>query len=250
MKHLREEARERGFAGFWEFAESVAERCLEAGLLPHGNYGALGEAEWQRLRRTHVSMGVMLESVEDVVDAAPEKNARGRLESIEAAGRARVPFTTGLLLGYGESDESRYRSLDALADLHARYGHLQEILLQPCVANPGLRLDRVEPIPASVLAGLAAYWKRICPDVPVQIPPNVTEDFLCVVDWVDDIGGISPLRDEVNPTSPWEKVDWYREQAERCGRHLKERLPVYEKFCHPSWLDERFTGLVKCEAGI
>lgn len=244
MKHLQEEARERGFADFWAFVGSVAEACLASGLYPHGNYGALGEEEWRRLRATHVSMGVMLETVEDLPAVAPEKRAEGRLQAIEAAGRAGVPFTSGLLLGAGESRASRFMSLQALAELHQRYGHLQEILLQPCVPNDGFRLERREEIRAGDLIELIQFWRERCPEVAIQVPPNVTGCLEEVLPWVDDLGGISPHRDEVNPTSPWEEVEHYRRLVHDSGRELVPRLPVYDRFRTGEWLDERFADLV------
>jgi FO synthase subunit 1 len=244
MKHLQEEARTRGFSDVWAFVESIAEACLAAGLYPHGNYGALEVEDWQRLRSSHVSMGVMLETVEDLPEVAPEKRAEGRLRAIEAAGRARIPFTTGILLGAGESRDSRFRSLEALADIQKRQGHLQEILLQPCVPNDGFRLERVEAIVADDLIELIRFWRERCPEVAVQVPPNVTDCLEDVVPWFDDLGGISPLRDEVNQTSPWREVESYRSMLYHAGCDLVPRLPVYDRFRTPEWLSPRFAALV------
>ncbi|MEO0454291.1 MAG: 7,8-didemethyl-8-hydroxy-5-deazariboflavin synthase subunit CofG [Verrucomicrobiota bacterium] len=243
MKHLKEEAEGRGYNDVWSFAEAVAGRCIAAGLWPHGNYGALEVDDFQRLRQSHVSMGVMLESVEDHPEVAPEKKAAGRIATIANAGEARVPFTTGLLLGAGESKDSRYASLDQLAALHREHHHLQEILLQPCVSNEGFQI-REQKVSAEEIIELIDYWRQRCPGVAVQVPPNVTEVFQELLPFIDDIGGISVLRDEVNQTSPWEKVETYRNMARGVGRDLKERIPLYDSFRTKEWVDLRFSKLV------
>ncbi|NDD57271.1 MAG: 7,8-didemethyl-8-hydroxy-5-deazariboflavin synthase, partial [Verrucomicrobia bacterium] len=111
LPHIRKELGERGFTDFWEFANHVADRCAGAGLFPHGNFGRMTEAELQRLRPHFVSMGMMLESVQDHPGLAPEKKSSGRIAGIEAAGRAKIPFTCGILIGWGESQSSRLDSL-------------------------------------------------------------------------------------------------------------------------------------------
>jgi 7,8-didemethyl-8-hydroxy-5-deazariboflavin synthase CofG subunit len=243
MKPLVEEAQGRGYPDLWSFVEAVAERCLAAGLYPHGNYGALRKEAWERLRASHVSMGVMLETIEDHPEVAPEKRVAGRLRAIAEAGEARVPFTTGLLLGAGESRDSRFRSLEALAELQQCHGHLQEILLQPCVPNDGFRLERVEPVSSQDLTELIIYWRERCPEVAVQIPPNVTACLEEVIPLIDDLGGISPLRDEVNQTSPWKEVETYRKMARQADRELVPRHPVYDSYRTEEWLAPRFAGL-------
>ena len=139
MPHIQEELARRGYGDFWEFANRVAERCAEAGLFPHGNFGRMTEEELVRLRPYFVSMGMMLESVRDDVEFAPEKKVAGRIAGMEAAGRAKVPFTSGILVGWGESQASRMESLECLAQIHSKYGHLQEILIQRYVPNAGSR---------------------------------------------------------------------------------------------------------------
>jgi FO synthase len=239
LPHVREELRARGFEDFTAFAIHAAGRALDAGLLPHGNYGALSEPQLRRLRPWHVSMGVMLENVEDDPGLAPEKKAAGRLATIEAAGRLRIPFTSGILIGVGETEASRFRSLDALAALHARHGHLQEILIQNFVPNPGsdARLGAL-PVPGvEEVARLARHWRARCPDVPVQIPPNLNLQWRQLLGEASDLGGISTRRDEVNPTRPWAPEAAYREACEATGARLRERLAVYDRFIGPEWID-------------
>ena len=215
MAHIQKELGRRGYGDFWEFAAAVADRCGEAGLFPHGNFGRMTEEELRGLRPHFISMGMMLESVEDEIRMAPEKKVAGRVAGIEAAGRAKVPFTSGILVGWGESQTSRLRSLRVLADLQKRFGHLQEILIQRYVPNEGSRW------PAGVAPTLEEYgemmgcWREWAPEVAIQIPPNLEPRWLEMVEELDDLGGISWARDEVNPTRPWVEVEKYREG---CGR--------------------------------
>ena len=239
LPHIRGELQERGFADFADFAVYAARRALEAGLLPHGNYGALSPGQLRRLRPWHASMGVMLENIADDPSVAPEKKAAGRLATIEAAGRLRIPFTSGILIGLGEAVESRFASLDALAALHLRYGHLQEILIQNFVPNAGSdpRLAAL-PVPGvEDVRALAAHWRKRCPDVPVQIPPNLNTAWPQLLDACSDLGGISTRRDEVNPARPWAPESAYREACAAAGRVLRERLAVYDRFITPEWID-------------
>ena len=209
LPHIRGELERRGFADFWDFANHVADRCAAAGLFPHGNFGRMAEGELVRLRPHFVSMGMMLESVEDFPQLAPEKRAAGRVAGIEAAGRAGVAFTSGILVGWGESQSSRLKSLEKLAELHAKHGQLQEILIQRYVPNAGSLWS------AGLAPTLAEYeemmsrWTEWAPGVAIQIPPNLEPRWPELLPWLDDLGGISWAKDEVNPTSPWERVESY-----------------------------------------
>jgi 7,8-didemethyl-8-hydroxy-5-deazariboflavin synthase CofG subunit len=237
MAHIQEELGRRGYGDFWEFAAAVADRCGEAGLFPHGNFGRMTEEELRRLRPHFISMGMMLESVEDEIRLAPEKKVAGRVAGIEAAGRAKVPFTSGILVGWGESQTSRLRSLRVLADLQKRYGHLQEILIQRYVPNEGSRWPAGQEPTLEEYGEMMGSWREWAPEVAIQIPPNLEPRWLEMVEELDDLGGISWARDEVNPTRPWAEVERYREGCGRAGRELVERLPVYESHATSEWLD-------------
>lgn len=242
---IRRELERRGFCDFWDFANHVADRCAAVGLYPHGNFGRMTEAELIKIRPHFVSMGMMLESGEDHRALAPEKRSAGRMAGIEAAGRARVAFTSGILVGWGESQASRLKSLEMLAELHARHGQLQEILIQRYVPNEGSRWS-AGPAPS-----LAEYqemiqgWRKWAPGVAIQIPPNLEPRWPELLPWLDDLGGISWAKDEVNPTSPWEKVESYAGKCRESGRELVERLPVYESHMNERWLDEVWLSRVE-----
>jgi len=245
LPHIRKELHERGFADFWEFANHVADRCGEVGLFPHGNFGRMTESELLRVRPHFISMGMMLESVNDNLRLAPEKKAAGRMAGLEAAGRAKVPFTSGILVGWGESQSSRLDSLAALAEVHSRHGHLQEILIQRYVPNQGSRW------PAGSAPTMAEYremmerWREWAPGVAIQIPPNLEPRWTELLPWLDDLGGISWAKDEVNPTSPWQTLELYEDRCRRAGRELNERLPVYASHQTPEWLAETWRQRVE-----
>ncbi|MFQ3671616.1 MAG: 7,8-didemethyl-8-hydroxy-5-deazariboflavin synthase subunit CofG [Verrucomicrobiia bacterium] len=237
LPHLRAQLRQRGHRDFIDFANSIAQRALHAGALPHGNYGALNETQLARLRPFHVSMGLMLENIHDH-PWAPQKRAAGRLATLNAAGRLRIPFTSGLLLGLGESTASRLLSLDALAESHRRYGHLQEILLQPFQPNARSPLRHIpNPTGPDDFITLITAWHDRCPDVPIQIPPTLVPFWTQLLPLSDDLGGISPARDEVNPNHPWAHENHYRTLTASVGRTLLPRLPVYPRYINPTWID-------------
>lgn len=246
LPHIRRELSERGFTDFIDFATSVANRVVDAGLFPHGNYGAMSQQDLERCRSSHVSMGVMLENIEDDVEVAPEKRAAVRLETIRNAGRVKVPFTSGILIGVGESRESRFRSLDALAEAHREFGQLQEIIIQNFVPNRGSALQ-LSPNTPDLLdyQELIRYWKTVCPEVAIQVPPNLNPYWEVLLPELTDIGGISPERDEVNPQSPWRLLESYRNRARMHGVGLQERLAVYDRFITQAWLDPKMFEAIR-----
>lgn len=242
LPHIREQLRIRGYRDFFDFVCSVAERCIEAGILPHGNYGALNEHQLHQLRPFHVSMGLMLENVEDHSDIAPEKRSFSRLRTINTAGKLQIPFTSGILIGLGESHDSRLKSLEALAQSHLRHGHLQEILIQNFIANQYSPLDvHFEKAHAPTLDDyqtLISFWKEICPSVPIQIPPNLNPYWEELLPLIDDLGGISPNKDEVNPGTPWAELETYDSACAKKNVQLRHRMPVYEKYQNEDWVEE------------
>ena len=238
LPHVREELRKRGFPDFVGFTRWACERALEAGFLPHSNIGAMDDADFARLAPVNASMGLMLENVDDAFNrtVAPRKSAAGRLRTLEAAGRARVPYTSGILIGLGEPVESRFRSLDVLAEVHARHGHLQEILIQNYVPNAGSRLPARPAPTVDEYLELIAHWRRVAPDVPVQVPPNINPHWVELLPAIDDLGGISADGDLVNPLNPWEPPERYADIVRRAGGVLRHRWPVYDRFIARRWI--------------
>jgi FO synthase len=239
MPHIRRALDHRGFADFIAFTRWACEQALTRGLLPHTNIGALSRSQLLRLADVNASMGLMLENIDDAFNrsVAPEKSAAGRLRTIETAGELRIPYTSGILIGLGESHESRLRSLDALAILHSRYGHLQEIILQNYIPNAGSRLVPTAPAPSlEEYQALIAHWRSIAPDVAIQIPPNINPHWERLLPLIDDLGGVSIEGDLVNPLSPWAPPAAYAAAAARQGRSLNHRWPAYDRFLQRDWI--------------
>ena len=235
--------------GYGSTVEYLAAMCAlvltETGLLPHANAGAVSRAELATLREVSISQGMMLESLNPDLPAhrgAPDKTPRRRLATLEAAGELSVPFTTGILVGIGESVTDRITALQAIADAHRRHGHVQEVIVQNFLPKPGTAM-RAAPAcpPADHLQAVALARLILPPEVHVQAPPNLTDDVAGLLDaGIDDFGGVSPVTaDHVNPERPWPQLDTLREVTERRGLTLAPRLTIYPEFACAAdrWVD-------------
>lgn len=228
----------------------ICRLALEVGLLPHTNAGPLSHSEMVQLRQVNVSMGLMVEQVtpkllETVHRHAPSKRPEVRLQQLQWAGELGIPFTTGLLLGLGETEADWVDTLRAIAALHYRYGHIQEVILQP--HSPGQRqLEAGQALDESALIRAVHVAKDYLPsDIVVQIPPNlVTHGGLlaCLTAGARDLGGISPI-DEVNPDYDHPTPESLRAAIAPSGWQLQPRLPLYLQY--DSWLPEPLRPLVK-----
>jgi FO synthase len=212
----------------------------ETALLPHANAGALSQADLERLRAVSPSQGMMLETLAARLGdpggphhGAPDKTPARRLATLEAAGMARVPFTTGILVGIGETRAERLDALFAIAASHARHGHVQEVIVQNFLPKPGTAMHRVAPCdPDEMLWSVAAARIVLGPRMHVQAPPNLADDLTALVDaGIDDWGGVSPVTpDHVNPERPWPALDALRAATEASGKVLAPRLTVYPEY--------------------
>ena len=212
----------------------------ETSLLPHPNPGLLS-AEWvARLAAVSPSMGLMLETTNSDLlaagrahDNAPDKVPAKRLRTIEEAGKQRVPFTTGLLIGIGESLEDRVDTLLAIRDLHERYGHIQEVIVQNFRVKPTIPMaNSPEPSQGEMLRTVAVA-RLLLPEVNIQAPPNLSAPYYedLIDAGINDWGGISPLTpDFINPEKPWPHIEQLRLRTEAKGSVLRQRLPVYPEF--------------------
>ena len=225
-----------------EVAEIVA---AETGLLPHVNPGVMTREDIARLREVSVSQGIMLESVSPRLlqkgqahHGSPDKNPKARLETIRLAGELQVPFTSGILIGIGETRRERIESLLALRDLHEAHGHIQELIIQNFRAKPGTKMAHApEPDFDDLLWTLALARILFGPEMGVQAPPNLTPDSYgkLVAAGLNDWGGVSPVTiDHVNPEAPWPQLEELRRQTEATGRYLTERLAVYPAYARES----------------
>jgi FO synthase len=238
---MRETLRHLGYKSTLHYLEAMCELVLrETTLLPHPNPGLLS-AEWiARLAAVSPSMGLMLETTNSALlapgaahDNAPDKLPSKRLRTIEDAGKQNVPFTTGLLLGIGETPDDRVDTLLAIRDLHDRYGHIQEVIVQNFRVKPAIPMAHwPEPTRGEMLRTVAVA-RLLLPDVNIQAPPNLSAPYYedLVDAGINDWGGISPLTpDYINPEKPWPHLEQLRLRTEAKGFALRQRLPVYPEF--------------------
>jgi FO synthase len=236
--------------GYTSTVDYLAAACgavvEETGLLPHSNAGALDGADMLRLRAVSASQGMMIESVNPDLAAhrsAPDKTPARRLATLEAAGEARVPFTTGLLVGIGESRTDRLETLAAIASSHRRHGHVQEVIIQNFLPKPGTAMHRSAPCPTDeFLWTIAAARLALPAEIHLQAPPNLSDDLAPLIDsGIDDWGGVSPVTaDHVNPERAWPALEVLQDATEAAGFTLAPRLTLYPSFAlRPDrWLDE------------
>ena len=268
---VRARLAEYGHADFTAYVVWACERALERGLLPHTNLGVLSREDLARLREVTASQGLMLESVSErlmqtVHAGSPTKHPARRLETIRAAGELRIPFTSGILVGIGETEEERIDSLEALAAVHAEHGHIQEVILQNFVPHqryygdepaeiadaaaraywrtggrrrpPALPLpDWACPVTIEDMKRLIAQTRRLMPDVGIQVPPNLADWWgELVAAGATDLGGLSANGDHISPEHPFPSPHQVRKRLQRDGVALTERLCVYPRYIDPEWL--------------
>jgi FO synthase len=252
----REELAALGCETTLEYLERVAGAVLEeTGLLPHLNPGVLTREDVHRLRPVSASMGLMLETTSERLAerggphfGSPDKAPALRAATIEAAGEERVPFTTGILIGIGETRAERLDALHAIRALADRYRHVQEVIVQNFRAKPGTRMASAPEPPLEELLWTIAVARLVLgPEAHIQAPPNLSyDDFPRLLDaGIDDWGGVSPVTiDHVNPEAPWPELERLRVATESRGLELAPRLPVYPEWISEGWLDARVAPAV------
>jgi FO synthase len=245
----RDELAELGCATTVEYLARCAKVVRdETGLLPHTNPGVLTREELALLRTVSVSQGLMLETASERLSrrggphfGSPDKLPAARLETIRLAGELRIPFTTGILIGIGETREERIEALVAIRDLHLRYGHIQEVIVQNFRAKPGTKMAGHDEPTLDELLWSAAAARIVLPvDIHVQCPPNLSgDDFGRLLEaGIDDWGGVSPVTiDHVNPEAPWPEVERLARETEASGFALVPRLAAYPEFVDAQWVD-------------
>ncbi|HVG21366.1 MAG TPA: 7,8-didemethyl-8-hydroxy-5-deazariboflavin synthase CofG, partial [Blastocatellia bacterium] len=243
---MRETLARLGHRTTLSYLAEMSGRVLnETGLLPHANPGLMGRRDLEALREFNPSMGLMLESTSGRLalagmphDNAPDKRPSLRLKTIEEAGRLKIPFTTGILIGIGETLDDRVDSLLAIREMHDRYGHIQEVIVQNFRAKPDIPM-RLHPEPEFAdYARTIAVARLVLRGMNVQAPPNLSDDSypLLLRAGLNDWGGISPLtKDYINPEKPWPHIESLRSRTAGEGFELTERLNVYPEFV---WRDE------------
>jgi len=241
FSQMRDLLRKRGYRSTLHYLEAMCDLVLrETTLLPHSNPGLM-TANWiERLRNTNPSLGLMLETSSERLTRsggphsnAPDKLPSRRLKTIEDAGKLGVPFTTGILIGIGETHEERVDALLAIQRLHQQYGHVQEVIIQNFRAKPHIPMAQApEPDTDDHLRTIAVS-RLLLRDMNIQAPPNLTENQYerLLEGGIDDWGGVSPLTpDYINPEAPWPHLADLKRRTEAAGQQLRQRLPVYPEF--------------------
>jgi FO synthase len=232
----------------------------ETGILPHANPGIMGAGDLKRLKEVNASMGLMLESLSARLmlaggahDNAPDKKPSLRLRTIAEAGKLHIPFTTGILVGIGENWEERIDSLFAIRELHERYGHIQEVIVQNFRAKPEIPMRaHAEPAPDEMLKTIALARLILGGDMNLQAPPNLTPEnypgYLAA--GINDWGGVSPLTpDFINPEAPWPALIELERRTRAAGFTLRARLPLYPEYISDSFVPPALRPCVDNLAG-
>jgi 7,8-didemethyl-8-hydroxy-5-deazariboflavin synthase CofG subunit len=239
-QEARDWLKENGFKSTAEYLIHASELALESGLFPHTNAGNLNFDEMRELKKTNVSMGIMLENVSERLTKkgmphylSASKRPKARLEVLENSGKLGIPMTTGILVGIGETAEEIIDSILAIKQLHQKYGNIQEIILQNFQPKPDTIMKDTPSADENYFKTIVALSRIIMPEMNIQIPPNLSpksyQSFLSV--GINDWGGISPLTpDFVNPEFSWPEINKVDENSKRAGFELKCRFPIYPEF--------------------
>ncbi|MBA2846761.1 FO synthase subunit 1 [Methanococcus maripaludis] len=252
---VKEELKKMGYSGILEYLYEISAWCLEnTNLLPHTNCGILSYDELKYLREVNASMGLMLENSSARLcgtiahEKSPGKDPNLRIEMIENAGKLKIPFTTGILIGIGETLEERVNSIFEIKRIHEKYGHIQEVIVQNFRSKPQIPMENYkEPSPIEMFK-MIILSKLILEDISIQVPPNLNRETgqLFLMAGIDDWGGVSPLtKDFVNPEAPWPDIEELNSFSKELGFTLKERLPVYEKYITEEWIDKKILEKIK-----
>jgi FO synthase subunit 1 len=243
---VRDQLNSLGYDDALDYLYDCCVEALDIGILPHTNAGVMTYDELERLGEVNSSMGLMLETTANVEahEGYATKKPERRLRAIRDAGRADVPYTTGILVGIGEDRRDRAESLLAIRDLHRKHGHIQEVIIQNVVPNE--RSDFARPSNETVRETVAMARAALPDEVEVQVPPNLSRDLPALVRaGAGDLGGVSPLTDDhINPDYDWPAVERLRDVAEEAGAELSERLPVYPRYVENGWLSTRVEDVV------
>lgn len=252
------ELKRMGFASTLEYVLHFEEMVIKETetLMPHTNVGVLTKREMAQLKPLNASMGLMLECLSERLmekgmphERSPSKHPRVRLRVIREAGELRIPFTTGILIGIGETWEERVDSLIAIREIHRAYGHIQEVIIQNFMPEPGTPMESHPPVALSDLLKTIAVARLIMHgEVSVQAPPNLGPGAYrsYLLAGINDWGGVSPVTpDFINPKYPWPSIRELKEVTEELGFILRERLPIYPPFIKRKWYSELLRGRIE-----
>ncbi|AIC15360.1 7,8-didemethyl-8-hydroxy-5-deazariboflavin synthase CofG [Nitrososphaera viennensis] len=245
-----------GHSSTVDYIREMSELVLaKTGLLPHTNAGSMTKKEMAQLRDTNVSMGVMLETSSERLmgrgmahEGAPSKNPKVRIKTLESAGELKIPMTTGILAGIGETPEELVDSLFVIKELHEKHGHIQEVILQNFEPKPDTGMANFASTPKEYFLRAVAVSRLVMPAMNIQVPPNLNPAIYgrYIDAGINDWGGISPVTiDHVNPEFPWPTIESVKQVTEEKGKHLRARLPVYPEYLEGGFISERLEEYVR-----
>lgn len=246
---VKSKLKDYNFDTMVDYIYYLCEKTLdETNLLPHTNMGILNYDELKMLKEVNASMGLMLENSSERLmetithEKSPGKDPKKRLELIANAGKLKIPYTTGILIGIGETLEERAKSLMDIRDIQDKYGHIQELIIQNFRSKPGIAMENYKEPSLIDMIKTVSIAKLMFPDLSIQVPPNLNYEtsqifLLC---GCDDWGGVSPIsKDFVNPEAPWPELSYLKDISEECGYAFKERLCIYDKYINKNYLSDK-----------
>ncbi|HEY6585979.1 MAG TPA: 7,8-didemethyl-8-hydroxy-5-deazariboflavin synthase subunit CofG [Candidatus Methanoperedens sp.] len=242
---FREWLLEFGYENIIDYLLDMCKLSINLGLLPHSNPGILGKPGFEKLKPYNASMGLMLETLADIKGhvGCAGKNPGSRIKTIEYAGELKIPFTTGILVGIGETWEERMRSISKIKDLHEEFGHIQEVIIQNFIPKPGTRMATCAAPGLDEMIRTVKMARELLPsEITIQVPPNLIPPRDLVKCGAGDLGGISPETiDFINPEAPWPN---YLELQAMVDVPLRERLPIYPEYVKKRWYSEEIKDLL------
>ncbi|WP_455141775.1 7,8-didemethyl-8-hydroxy-5-deazariboflavin synthase CofG [Candidatus Hodarchaeum mangrovi] len=246
---------DHGFRSTIEYTKFIAQLCLEDNLLPHINAGSLSFSDYYQLKAVSASMGLMLENSSFRLSEigmphhkSPDKHPKVRLQSLRDAGRLKIPFTTGLLIGIGEHYQEIINSLLDINRLFEKYGHIQEVIIQNFNPHPNSLMNNYPPASLSLMEKIIILARIILqPEISIQVPPNLLNGSRnrFINAGISDWGGLSPLTpDYINPNHKWPNIDYLAEISAKSGKKMKERLPIYPRYLNLGWISSKVRQVI------
>lgn len=247
VPQYKEWLKEAGYSSTVDYICELCKIALELGLLPHTNAGILNYTELEKLKPYNASMGLMLETTADLEahQGSPGKVPSRRIKTIKYAGDLRIPFTTGLLIGIGETLDDRINSLLAITEIHEEFGHIQEVIIQNFTPKPGTPMENVpSPSEEEMMQTVLIAREILPPDVAIQVAPNLIDPYVMIQCGASDLGGISPTTiDWINPESEWPEVSELQKMV--ADFTLRERLPIYPEYIKKGWYSDALKPLIE-----
>ncbi|SFM15153.1 7,8-didemethyl-8-hydroxy-5-deazariboflavin synthase subunit CofG [Methanolobus profundi] len=247
VPEYKEWLNELGYSNTVDYICELCRIAIDNGLLPHTNAGVLNYTEMEKLKPLNASMGLMLETTADLAahHGSPGKVPSQRIKTIRYAGDLNIPFTTGLLIGIGETLDDRINSLLAITEIHEEYGHIQEVIIQNFTPKPDTPMaDMPAPTEEEMMQMILIAREILPEDVAIQVAPNLIDPYVLIQCGASDLGGISPTtKDWINPETEWPSVSELKEMVREVP--LKERLPIYPQYIKKGWYSDTLKDLIE-----